>query len=141
MPRVYDMAKKSIVLYLSIIGILLLGAIGWYVYSFLSQPPATAAAFDGQRAYADVQTQVAFGSRVPGSEGHAKIQEWIRTELESAGWQVEIQDSQALGHPVENIIAKRNSEPPQIVIGAHYDTRMYADQDPDPAQHTNYVPG
>jgi Zn-dependent M28 family amino/carboxypeptidase len=135
------MAKKSIVFYLSIIGVLLLGAIGWYVYSFLSQPPATPATFDGQRAYADVQTQVAFGSRVPGSEGHAKIQKWIQAELESTGWQVEVQASEALGHPVENIIAKRSSDPPQIVIGAHYDTRMFADQDPDPAQHTNYVPG
>ncbi len=32
-------------------------------------------------------------------------------------------------------------EPPQFIIGAHYDTRMFADQDPDPAQHTTYVPG
>jgi Zn-dependent M28 family amino/carboxypeptidase len=133
--------KKSILIYLSIIGILLLGAIGWYIFSFLSQSRATPATFDGQRAYADVQTQVAFGSRVPGSEGHAKIEEWIRKELESAGWQVEIQASEALGHPVRNIVAKRNAEAPQIIIGAHYDTRMFADQDPDPAQHSNYVPG
>lgn len=135
------MTKKSIVLYLSIIGLLLFGAIGWYAYSFLSQPTATPATFDGQRADTDVQTQVAFGSRVPGSEGHAKIQEWIRTELESAGWQVEVQESKSMGHPVKNIVAKRNAKPPQVIIGAHYDTRMFADQDPDPAQHTNYVPG
>ena len=135
------MTNKSIALYLSITGFLLFGAIGWYIYSFLAQPTTARAAFDGQRADADVQTQVAFGSRVPGSEGHAKVQEWIRTELESAGWQVEIQESEVLGHPVKNIVAKRIDEPPQIVIGAHYDTRMYADQDPDPAQHTNFVPG
>ena len=135
------MAKKSIVLYLSIIGLLLVGAIGWYTYSFLSQPKGTPASFDGQRAYADVQTQVAFGSRVPGTEGHAKILDWIQRELESAGWQVEVQESELLGHPVKNIIAKRSNESPQIIIGAHYDTRMFADQDPDPAQRTNYVPG
>jgi glutaminyl-peptide cyclotransferase len=135
------LTKKSIALYLSIIGLLLLGVIGWYMYSFLAQPTTVSTTFDGQRAYADVQTQVAFGSRVPGTEGHAKALEWIRTELESAGWQVEIQKSEALGHPVENIVAKRNDQPPQIIIGAHYDTRMFADQDPDPAQHTKYVPG
>lgn len=135
------MTKKSIFLYLAVIVVLLLGAIGWYVFSFLSQPTALPATFDGQHAYTDVQTQVAFGSRVPGTEGHAKIQEWIRTELEAAGWQVEIQESEALGHPVQNIVAKRNAESPQIIIGAHYDTRMFADQDSDPAQHTNYVPG
>jgi glutaminyl-peptide cyclotransferase len=113
----------------------------WYVYSFLSQPTTTPAAFDGQRAYEDVKTQVDFGSRVPGTEGHTKVQKWIRSELESAGWQVEIQKSEALGHPVENIVAKRSDASPQIIIGAHYDTRMYADQDSDPAQHLNYVPG
>src|ERR1041384_3708298 len=102
------MTKKSIVLYLSIIGLLLLGAIGWYMYSFLSQPKPVPAIFDGQRAYTDVQTQVNFGSRVPGTEGHAKARQWIQMELASAGWQVEIQKSEALGHPVENIVAKRN---------------------------------
>lgn len=135
------MTKKSIALYLSIIGLLLLGAIGWYAYSFLAQPTTAPSTFDGQRAYADVQTQVEFGSRVPGTEGHAKVQAWIRTELESAGWQVEIQESEALGHPVQNIVAKRSDESPQIIIGAHYDTRMFADQDPDPTQHAQYVPG
>jgi glutaminyl-peptide cyclotransferase len=135
------LTKKSIALYLLIIGSLLLGAIGWYIYSFLTQPTTAPAKFDGQRAYADVRTQVAFGSRVPGTEGHAKVQEWIQTEMESAGWQIEIQKSEALGHPVNNIVAKRSNEPPQIIIGAHYDTRMFADQDPDPTQHTHYVPG
>jgi Zn-dependent M28 family amino/carboxypeptidase len=134
------LTKKSIALYLSIVGLLFLGAIGWYAYSFLAQPMAPAT-FDSQRAYADVQTQVEFGSRVPGTDGHAKIKGWIRQELGSAGWQVEIQESQALGHPVENIVAKRNAEAPQIIIGAHYDTRMFADQDPDSTQHTHYVPG
>jgi Zn-dependent M28 family amino/carboxypeptidase len=133
--------KKSIALYLSIIGFLLLGSIAWYAYSFLSQPTTDSAIFDGQRAYADVQTQVAFGSRVPGSDGHAKVQEWIQTELESVYWQVEIQESEVLGHPIQNIVARRGDKLPQIIIGAHYDTRMFADQDPDPAQHSNYVPG
>lgn len=135
------MTQKSIALYLSIIGLLLLGAIGWYIYSYFAQPIAAPSLFDGQRAYADVQTQVGFGSRVPGMAGHDKVQGWIQMELESAGWQVEIQESEAMGHAVKNIVAKRSGEAPQIIIGAHYDTRMFADQDPDPAQHTHYVPG
>jgi len=135
------MTRKSIVLYLSIIGLLLLAAIGWYTYSFLSQPTPVPVTFDGQRAYADVQTQVNFGSRVPGTQGHTNARQWIQSELASAGWQVEIQKSEALGHPAENIVAKRNDEPPQIILGAHYDTRMFADQDPDPARHSEYVPG
>lgn len=81
------------------------------------------------------------GPRIPGSEGHARIQEWMQEELSRAGWQVEIQESEELGHPIENVVAKRSDEPPQVILGAHYDTRLFADSDPDPAQLTNYVPG
>lgn len=135
------MTNRSIRLYLAIIGLLLVATLGWYAYSFLSEPDLESVTFDGQRAYADVQIQVAFGPRVPGSEGHARAQEWMRAELESAGWQVEIQESESLGHPIENVVARRNEGPPQVIIGAHYDSRIHADRDPDPAQHTRFVPG
>jgi Zn-dependent M28 family amino/carboxypeptidase len=134
------MKNRSLVVLLSGIGILLLAALGWYAYTSLSQPEAVPAAFDGQRAYEDVKTQVSFGPRSPGTQGHDQIVAWIQKELESAGWQVEVQESEALGHPVKNIVAKRGEEPPQIVIGAHYDSRMYADNDPDPANYTQPVP-
>jgi len=65
----------------------------------------------------------------------------MRAELESAGWQVEIQESEALGHPIQNIVAKRGDASPQIILGAHYDSRMFADNDPDLANHTQPVPG
>ena len=135
------MTKRSIVLYLSIIGFLFLSAIGWYAFALRSQSMAEPVSFDGQRAFADVQTQVAFGARVPGAEGHAKIQEWMREELVNAGWQMEVQESEALGHPIQNIVAKRNDESPQIIFGAHYDSRMFADNDPDSANHSLPVPG
>jgi Zn-dependent M28 family amino/carboxypeptidase len=133
--------NRSIAVYLTIIGFLFIAAIGWYVFAFLTQPEPVPASFDGERAYTDVQTQVAFGPRIPGSEGHAKIQAWMREELVKAGWQVEAQESEALGHPIQNIVAKRGDESPQIIIGAHYDTRMFADNDPDPANHSLPVPG
>lgn len=135
------MTNKSARLYLWIIGFLLLIGAGWYIYSRLLQPETGPLTFNGQRAYADVETQVAFGPRLPGSEGHAMIREWMREELVAAGWQVEVQESEALGHPIQNIVAKRSAEAPQIIIGAHYDSRIFADQDPDPSQHTNPVPG
>jgi Zn-dependent M28 family amino/carboxypeptidase len=81
------------------------------------------------------------GPRIPGTEGHARIQAWIAEELSAAGWQVEIQASEALGHPIENIVARRTDEPPQIILGAHYDSRIFADRDPDPGQTTRHVPG
>ena len=135
------MTKKSIPIFWLITGLLLVAAAGWYAYSLRSQPEPAPVSFDGQRAYADVQTQVAFGSRVPGTDGHAQVQQWMQEELVKAGWEVEVQESEALGHPVKNIVARRNEQPPQIIVGAHYDTRMYADNDPDPAQHNSHVPG
>jgi len=139
--------KKSIALIFLIGGLLLIGAAGWYLYSpqadqiDLPQPTPTPVKFDGQRAYADVQTQVALGPRIPETEGHAKIQAWMQEELLEAGWQVEVQESEALGHPIRNIVAKRSDAPPQVIIGAHYDTRMFADNDPDPANHEKPVMG
>jgi glutaminyl-peptide cyclotransferase len=135
------MTNKSTRFYLSIIGFLLLIIAGWYAFSFLTQPEAESVTFDGQRAYANVQTQVAFGPRLPGSEGHAKVREWMREELVEAGWRVEVQESEALGHPIRNVVARRSEEPAQIIIGAHYDSRIFADQDTDPSQHKNHVPG
>lgn len=134
------MNKKSIIAYLASIAFLLIGVSGWYAYSFLNSNQQ-ATAFDGSRAYMDVQTQVGFGPRTPGSEGHAQVREWMRTELESAGWIVEVHESNRMGHPIYNIIAKRSDDAPQIILGAHYDTRFFADHDPDPAKQTEPVPG
>ncbi len=140
------MTKRAVYIYLTFIGSLLIITLGWYTASFLAQPPvgnakADSASFDSSRAYADVQTQVAFGPRIPGSAGHAQAEEWMRAELESAGWMVEVHESERMGHPIHNIIAKRNDEAPQIILGAHYDTRMIADNDPDPAKRSEPVPG
>ena len=134
------MTKRAVSTYLIVIGILLLLTLGWYIASFLNRKPDSVS-FDSSRAYADVQTQVSFGPRIPGSQGHAQVEAWIRAELESAGWVVEIQETERMGHSIHNIIAKRNNDAPQIILGAHYDTRMVADNDPDPAKQTEPVPG
>jgi hypothetical protein len=156
------MNKRAVVLYLSLIVGLLLIVLAWYTASFLTfgaeseptgtLPPvifvtATATAvpepefFDGSRAYTDVQTQVDMGPRTPGSDGHAQVREWMRKELESAGWTVEVHESERLGHPIYNIIAKRGNESPQIILAAHYDTRFVADHDPEKKNQDEPVPG
>ncbi len=132
--------KKSSLAILSVMMVLLLAAVGSCANATLARPEAVPPSFDGQRAYEDVKTQVSFGPRYPGTPGHDQIREWIRKELEAAGWQVEVQETEALGHPVKNIVARRGDTPPQIMIGAHYDSRMVADHDPDPANHLQPVP-
>lgn len=131
---------RVVVLYLTPIALLFLLVSGWYAASFLTQKPDTVK-FNGQRALSDVQTQVSFGPRTPGSEGHAQIREWIRQELEKAGWSVESQPSEQSGQTVINLIARRSDAPPQIILGAHYDTRLRADHDPDPNRRDEPVPG
>ncbi len=124
------MNKRNVAFYLILIAILLTLVGGWYLAAFLNAK-SNPVSFDGSRAYEDVKAQVALGSRSPGTQGHLQTQEFIRAELESAGWLVEYQDSERMGHPIRNIIAKRNDASPQIVLGAHYDTRFVADNDPD----------
>jgi len=133
------MTKKSIAIYLIGIGLLLVLVLAWYVNAFLREPPRED--FNGERALADVETQVAFGPRTPGSTGHAQVQEWMRAELSAAGWDSRVQAAEMLGHPVQNIIAYHGEEMPQIILAAHYDTRMHADNDPDPMNIFEPVPG
>jgi glutaminyl-peptide cyclotransferase len=135
-----NMTKRTVSIYLTFIGALLILVLGWYIASFINREPDSVS-FDGSRAYADVQTQVDFGPRIVETKGHDQIREWIRSELESAGWVVEVQQTERMGHPIHNIIAKRSTEAPQIILGAHYDTRMFADHDPMPGNQARPVPG
>jgi hypothetical protein len=99
------------------------------------------ASFDGHRAYEDVKYQISLGPRPPGSRAHSRTIEWIVRELNQHGWSVEVQESWKMDHPIRNIVAKRGTGTPWIVLGAHYDTRIYADQDPDPKKRILPVPG
>lgn len=135
------MTQRRKALYLGVIGALFLLIAGWYASAFVEAGRKTHTTFDAARAYADVQTQVAFGPRIPGSEAHAHTVDWIRQQLEDAGWHAEIQQSQSMGHPIQNIRAWRSDAAPEYVIGAHYDSRINATNDPDPAKRTQPVPG
>ncbi|MEJ5240231.1 MAG: M28 family peptidase [Anaerolineales bacterium] len=97
--------------------------------------------FDGARAFAYVERQVALGPRTPGSQAQAQVLEWMREELRRYGWQVELQEGSVRGHVIRNLIAFRQPEPPRWLLGAHYDSRLLADRDPDPTLRTLPVPG
>ena len=97
--------------------------------------------FNGRRAYQDVLFQTQLGPRNPGSEGHQKIISWMQQELENAGWEVSFQKTAVGDLQVINLIAERQPAGEGFTLGAHYDTRIYADQDPDPARRNQPVPG
>lgn len=102
---------------------------------------------DGVRAQARVVHQVAAGARVPGSVAHAHILEWLAGELTRLGGRVERQafTDSSLGRPLAltNVVARFGpaAAAPRIVLCAHWDSRPWADQDPDPAFRALPVPG
>jgi glutaminyl-peptide cyclotransferase len=98
--------------------------------------------FSGERAYRDIQRQLEMGPRIPGTPGHDQIVGWITAELVKTGWEASIQETQREAVAIKNVIGKRGDQTgPWIILGAHYDTRMYADEDPDPEKRDHPVPG
>src|SRR5512146_1276313 len=124
--------------FLVVLSFLLLVAIGLAVW-LLTRPPVPSS-FDGQRAYQDMIAQVALGPRTVGSEAHAQTIKYIQAQLRKAHWRSQIQATSWNGFPIENILATRGDQTPQIILGAHYDSRMVADQDPGTGPHPP-VPG
>lgn len=86
--------------------------------------------FDGKRAYAHVTAQMNLGLRPAGSAADRATSDYIAANLKAVGWKVETQDFVYRNIPVRNVIGKiGEGKGPLIVIGAHFDTRLRADQD------------
>ncbi len=133
---------KPRIIWITVISLLLIASgLGIYFLSSASRPASEGSPFDGQRAWQDVAYQVSLGPRTPGSQAHAEFIRWVTDELERHGWQTEIQEAEMMGHFIQNIFATRSDEAPQILLVAHYDSRLVADRDPDPARQTEPVPG
>ncbi len=96
--------------------------------------------FNADRAYQDVEYQLSLGPRIPGTSGHEQILDWMESELEAENWQVEKQELRINGKKVINLIASRGVGT-YILLGAHYDTRILADHDPEPSLRDDPVPG
>ena len=101
--------------------------------------------FIADSAYAFCQKQCDFGPRTMNSEAHEKCAEWIRQKFEEFGYQVEMQKADVKGYDgtvlhATNIIARGAKSEAQgtrarILVCAHWDSRPWADNDPDPANH------
>ncbi len=104
--------------------------------------------FDADSAYYHVENQVAFGPRIPGTNGHKLCVEYIVEKLKEHNadtvmlqkGDVKKYDGEKL--EITNIIAQYNkSADKRILLVAHYDTRPWADEDPDEDKHDEPVPG
>ena len=105
--------------------------------------------FDAARAYADVEAQVAFGPRVPGTPAHDATRRWLVARLDSLAPRV-VEMPVAFQDPGDssrvfrgtNIVASFAPEAPRrVMLSAHWDSRPFADEDADPAKRTQPVPG
>jgi glutaminyl-peptide cyclotransferase len=102
--------------------------------------------FDENRAYKDVEKQVAFGPRVSKTDAHKKALAFFEQELKAAGGSVQIQHFTADGYKGEmlelaNILASFNpTSTERILLVAHWDSRPRADHDPDSSQHKKPIP-
>jgi Zn-dependent M28 family amino/carboxypeptidase len=94
--------------------------------------------FVGDRAYAHVLKQDEFGPRPVGSEAGRKTAEYIASELEELGWATEMQDFTYRDVPGVNVLASKGNGP-LVLLGAHFDTRLFADR--DPVDRSQPVPG
>lgn len=111
-------------------------------------PPLRVPAFDAARAFKDLEAQVAFGPRVPGSPAHANCLQFMEDTLKAYASSVRRQKFMhtiaKTGEQVEltNLISsfgmKRGR---RILLAAHWDSRPWADQDPDTTNHSKPVPG
>ena len=105
--------------------------------------------FNADSAYAFCAAQCSFGPRTMNSEAHDKCGEWIQQKFSQYGYQVELQKADLKGYDgtilkSTNIIAHSPSTlHPQpsthILICAHWDSRPWADNDPDEANHRKPV--
>jgi len=99
---------------------------------------ATPPAFPTERAWAHLEALCAAGPRVPGTPGHQASLAYLRGTLERAGARVTLQafrDSvPGLGRRVDltNVIARVGPQRAGgLLLGAHWDSRPWADRDPD----------
>lgn len=98
-------------------------------------PKVAIPAFDANKAYENIQKQVDFGFRVPGTEEHQKAVDWMVSSLEASGAKVIKQAFKAnfqgkKNVSCTNIMAQINPEnPKRILLAAHFDSRMIAEKD------------
>ena len=105
--------------------LLLLGISTWGCQA----PSSVQQTFDGQRAYQHVLAQCDLGPRPTGSAAGWATGDYIIAELEELGWAVTSQEFTYKGVKGRNIVG-RQGRGPIVILGAHYDTRPYADYDP-----------
>ena len=128
---------KRFIVWFSLVGLLMSNSLS-------SQTPK----FDGERAFYFLEKQCDFGPRYAGTKGHVECRDFLVETLESLGAEVSTQAFMfSFGSPAKsatgyNIIARfQPQNTNRLLLCAHWDTRPWADSDPNPANHNKPVLG
>ena len=102
--------------------------------------------FSGKRAFAYLEKQCEFGARFPGSTAHQKTQAYLQAELEKFALEVKLQPFEFRQKNqtvrMNNILARFGGNGGgTILLAAHWDTRPFADLDPNPANRNTPILG
>ncbi|MCB0187473.1 MAG: M28 family peptidase, partial [Caldilineaceae bacterium] len=106
-----------------------IGFFGYLGYGLIYTTPS----FSSEHAFGYVRQQIDEGPRVTGSEESLRTSNWLTQELAGPEWKIFIQPfTLPNGISARNIIGVYyNADPnaPVALLGAHYDTRLFADAD------------
>ena len=102
--------------------------------------------FNAKRAFAYLEKQCEFGPRVPGTTAHKETQAYLFTELKRYADEVALQPFEFRDQDrtvrMNNILARFGKDSGEkILLAAHWDTRPFADRDPDPANRNTPILG
>jgi len=103
--------------------------------------------FNGDSAFAYVAAQTAFGPRVPNTEAHQKGGEYLIDQLSQFVDTIFVQEFKARAYDGtllngKNIIGSFNVDKrKRVFLSAHWDSRPFADQDPEEANHHTAIDG
>jgi Zn-dependent M28 family amino/carboxypeptidase len=101
--------------------------------------------FNADSALAFVKAQTDFGARVPGGKAHAECANWLKNKLLTYTPDVIVQDFKARVYNGDvfngkNIIASFGpGKKARIMLCSHWDSRPFADHDPNPARRNEPV--
>lgn len=106
-----------------------IGFFGYLGYGLIYTTPS----FSSDQALTYVRRQVEVGPRVTGSEESLRASDWLTQELAGPEWKLYVQPfTLPNGINARNIIGvyqHPNPTAPTALLGAHYDTRLFADAD------------
>ena len=119
-----------------------------FTVTIFSSCTNTVPKFDEDNAFRYLVEQCEFGPRNPNSNGYKQCLDYLQKTLAGFADTILLQPFvlddlvNKENYDLTNIIARfKMDEPEQLLIGAHWDTRPWADEDPDPEKRNDPIIG